>query len=726
MGKYANQHIPTIYREITLGSSGFIFRTVDYEGSIKFQNNIWVFDPPLTVEGAIAVDHNTLSNIGTNTHAEIDTHIASTSNPHSITKTQVGLGSVENTALSTWVGSTYITTLGTIGTGSWNATTIPVNKGGTGQTTASAAINALLPSQATNSGKFLTTNGTAASWATVTSSTSSSNVETASNTESLSAGTNLVTFTEPLTSNDYDLQVRCYNVQGDNINYRLPSNLKTTDGFTISVAAACIIEYRASVGNSLGAGTGTPITANDNILNWDPSNFYYTPYTSKQSGLNLYTSTEDPDGSTRLNINGYLYATKVFSNGVEITNGSLPESGILSWGNNKYSPYTAQQSLLSLDTSSTNPTRTDRLNVNGNLYATNFNTPGTSTFTYLKANTSPSTPAHSEGTMYWDTDCHTLNIMSDISNCILQVGHEVWSRCLNNSGVSIPNGAVVYVTGSTGDKITVALARANSIATSLTSIGIATEVIANGEEGFITILGEVRGIDTSAYTAGTLLYLSSTSAGAFSDIRPEAPNSVVSLGIVKRSHSTAGIISVQLRHQPTVELLSNVLISTPTDGQVLTWDTVNSRWCNSDINLPISTILEDFYIDEVTSSTSETDLYSFTVPANTLTSNGDKLIAEFVITSSSTSGNLTVYFAGTTSSFTGFADVTEDIIIKVTIIRTSATEAKWVVNCNSTNTYGEMASKNWTTNNILKLTGTASSGVFTARMGYIEYKPASA
>ena len=44
------------------------------------------------------------------------------------------LSAVENTALSTWVGSVNITTLGTIGTGTWNATTIAVGKGGTGLT----------------------------------------------------------------------------------------------------------------------------------------------------------------------------------------------------------------------------------------------------------------------------------------------------------------------------------------------------------------------------------------------------------------------------------------------------------------------------------------------------------------------------------------------------------------------------------------------------------------
>ena len=42
--------------------------------------------------------------------------------------------------------------------------TIPIANGGTGQTTANAALNALLPSQTGNAGEFLTTDGTDASW----------------------------------------------------------------------------------------------------------------------------------------------------------------------------------------------------------------------------------------------------------------------------------------------------------------------------------------------------------------------------------------------------------------------------------------------------------------------------------------------------------------------------------------------------------------------------------
>ena len=64
-------------------------------------------------------------------------------NPHSVTQAEVGLSSVENTALSTWVGSANITTLGTVATGIWEATDIGISHGGTGQSTAQAAINAL-------------------------------------------------------------------------------------------------------------------------------------------------------------------------------------------------------------------------------------------------------------------------------------------------------------------------------------------------------------------------------------------------------------------------------------------------------------------------------------------------------------------------------------------------------------------------------------------------------
>jgi len=58
----------------------------------------------------------------------------------------------------------------TTGTASNVTGTVAIANGGTGQTTANTAFNALAPSQTTNSGKYLTTDGTDTSWATVAAS----------------------------------------------------------------------------------------------------------------------------------------------------------------------------------------------------------------------------------------------------------------------------------------------------------------------------------------------------------------------------------------------------------------------------------------------------------------------------------------------------------------------------------------------------------------------------
>jgi len=72
----------------------------------------------------------------------------------------------------------------TTGSAASLSTTLAVASGGTGQTTANAAFNALAPSQTANSGKYLTTNGTDTSWVAVSSGTSvsvSNDTSTATN-----------------------------------------------------------------------------------------------------------------------------------------------------------------------------------------------------------------------------------------------------------------------------------------------------------------------------------------------------------------------------------------------------------------------------------------------------------------------------------------------------------------------------------------------------------------
>jgi hypothetical protein len=85
-----------------------------------------------------------------------------------------GTGTVNGLTLTGTVTSSGSLTLGGTLSGvdlaSQVTGTLPIANGGTGQTTAENAVNALLPTQTSNSGKFLTTNGTVSSWATVSAS----------------------------------------------------------------------------------------------------------------------------------------------------------------------------------------------------------------------------------------------------------------------------------------------------------------------------------------------------------------------------------------------------------------------------------------------------------------------------------------------------------------------------------------------------------------------------
>ena len=57
-----------------------------------------------------------------------------------LNSTAVGLGNVENTALSTWAGSSNVTTLGTVATGKWQGDAVTVPYGGTGVTTLTGIV----------------------------------------------------------------------------------------------------------------------------------------------------------------------------------------------------------------------------------------------------------------------------------------------------------------------------------------------------------------------------------------------------------------------------------------------------------------------------------------------------------------------------------------------------------------------------------------------------------
>ena len=79
-----------------------------------------------------------------------------------------GTSVLSGTTLGSGVTGSSLTSVGTITSGTWTGTAIAIANGGTGATTASTAAAALLPAQTSNSGKYLTTDGSGTlSWGTV-------------------------------------------------------------------------------------------------------------------------------------------------------------------------------------------------------------------------------------------------------------------------------------------------------------------------------------------------------------------------------------------------------------------------------------------------------------------------------------------------------------------------------------------------------------------------------
>jgi len=121
----------------------------------------------------------------------------------------------------------------------------------------------------------------------------------------------------------------------------------------------------------------------------------------------------------------------------------------------------------------------------------------------------------------------------------------------NSTGSTMPKGTVVGFAGvGSNNVLSVAPYLADGSTPTLFILGVLAEQIPDsGSTGLCCVWGEVSGIDTSAFNVGDILYASPTVAGAFTNVKPTAPNNVIPLAAVLIKSATAGVIFVR----PTIE-----------------------------------------------------------------------------------------------------------------------------------------------------------------------------
>lgn len=122
------------------------------------------------------------------------------------------------------------------------------------------------------------------------------------------------------------------------------SNNTASWGSAVTVGTVGGVNLKFTMPSNPNSNTAT---AADNILDGSNSGteITYKPYTSQQSKLSFDTSSTNPSRSDRLNLNGYLYATKLYSGGTEVSvSGHTHNYAAASHDHSRLSYYTSNPS----------------------------------------------------------------------------------------------------------------------------------------------------------------------------------------------------------------------------------------------------------------------------------------------------------------------------------------------------------------------------------------------
>ena len=224
------------------------------------------------------------------------------------------------------------------------------------------------------------------------------------------------------------------------------------------------------------------------------------------------------------------------------------------------------------------------------------------------ANTTPVT-----GLLGWDSVQGTLNLGLS-ANKHIHIGEESLFRVRNATGTTIGKGTALYASGvEPSGRIQVTPYVADGTVREVRFMGLAAESIADGVNGFVQHFGHVRDLDTrgtsstsisvgdETWAAGDILYVHPTVPGKLTNVAPRHAV-VVALLIVR--HQTTGWLFVRSSSGGHIEDIHDIVLTSPTDGQFLRYNSASTVWVNDAINLGTDTVGN--YLSDLTQGTGVT------------------------------------------------------------------------------------------------------------------------
>ena len=197
------------------------------------------------------------------------------------------------------------------------------------------------------------------------------------------------------------------------------------------------------------------------------------------------------------------------------------------------------------------------------------------------------------GTTRWNDTLGSSETTLKGGSVILKNGVDLVARVVNkvtpNTTLTKAAYQAVRVSGAQGQRLAVELAQANNDANSADTIGLVTETINANQEGFIMTVGQLENINTTGslqgetWVDGDVLYLSPTTAGAITKVKPTGNGHIVVIGYVEYAHVNNGKIFVKVMNGWELDELHDVAIVSPANNEALIYESATSLWKNKTI-----------------------------------------------------------------------------------------------------------------------------------------------
>jgi hypothetical protein len=153
------------------------------------------------------------------------------------------------------------------------------------------------------------------------------------------------------------------------------------------------------------------------------------------------------------------------------------------------------------------------------------------------------------GQLGWNGN-DTLGLGMIGGNVVQHIGEDTFFYV--KASATITKGQLCMFTGAVGSSGVLTAAPATAIPFAEAIIGVAAENIANNAFGLIQNTGTLKGVNTSAFLDGDILYYNSAVTGGFTKTFPTSGPIVIAAAVAKAGSGGSGILTVRISFQTRV------------------------------------------------------------------------------------------------------------------------------------------------------------------------------